>query len=172
MAPRAQAVCGVVGATRDARRLRGSTARGRWRDGEVLRSARTALRFLATPHLPHGWDAGLFFDETRARRSSARTCSSSRAIPQPLTRTDSDPRRARRSSARQTPDRSRTTFRTRITPMATLRRARGARADDARDRCTARRTAATARRRSADFADVLRELIGPARAEPPVPRPR
>jgi hypothetical protein len=24
------------------------------------------MRFLATPHLPHGWDAGLFFEETTA----------------------------------------------------------------------------------------------------------
>ena len=33
-------------------------------DGEVLEIGRHRLRFLATPHVPHGWDAGLFFDET------------------------------------------------------------------------------------------------------------
>jgi flavorubredoxin len=63
VAPRAQAVCGFVGATvmvndfadREARVLG---------DGEVLEIGRNRLRFLATPHVPHGWDAGLFFEET------------------------------------------------------------------------------------------------------------
>ncbi len=32
-------------------------------DGEVLQTGRHRLRFLSTPHVPHGWDAGLFFDE-------------------------------------------------------------------------------------------------------------
>jgi len=62
-APAAQAVSGVVGnlvmlgdfADRPSRALA---------DGEVLATGRHRLRYLATPHLPHGWDAGLFFDET------------------------------------------------------------------------------------------------------------
>ena len=62
-APQAQAVCSFVGAAvmindfaeRPARPLN---------DGEVLATGRRRLRFLATPHLPHGWDAGLFFEET------------------------------------------------------------------------------------------------------------
>ncbi len=62
-APKAQAACSLVGAmvsvndfaTRPARPLE---------DGEVLETGRHRLRFLATPHFPHGWDAGLFFDET------------------------------------------------------------------------------------------------------------
>lgn len=62
VAPRAQAVCGVVGAAvmlgdfadRPARPLA---------DGELLEIGRFRLRYLATPHLPHGWDAGLFFEE-------------------------------------------------------------------------------------------------------------
>jgi flavorubredoxin len=33
-------------------------------DGEVVSTGRHRLQFLSTPHLPHGWDAGLFFDET------------------------------------------------------------------------------------------------------------
>jgi hypothetical protein len=33
-------------------------------DDEVLSTGRHRLRFLATPHVPHGWDAGLFFDES------------------------------------------------------------------------------------------------------------
>jgi flavorubredoxin len=63
VAPRAQAVSGFVGvmvmlndfAERAARALA---------DGEVLETGRRRLRYLATPHLPHGWDAGFFFEET------------------------------------------------------------------------------------------------------------
>jgi flavorubredoxin len=62
-APRAQAVCTFVGtvvsvddfAERPSRALA---------DGEVLETGRHRFRFLATPHVPHGWDAGLVFDET------------------------------------------------------------------------------------------------------------
>jgi hypothetical protein len=32
-------------------------------DGEVLQTGRHRFRFLATPQVPHGWDAGLLFDE-------------------------------------------------------------------------------------------------------------
>jgi len=62
-APRAEAVCNFVGAhvmladfaDRPPRVLA---------DDEVLSTGRHRIRFLSTPHLPHGWDAGLFFDET------------------------------------------------------------------------------------------------------------
>jgi len=63
IAPRAQVVCGFVGtmvmqndyADRPPRQLE---------DGETFSTGRHRLRFLSTPHLPHGWDAGLFFDES------------------------------------------------------------------------------------------------------------
>ncbi len=63
VAPRAQAVCSFVGkvvmlddfADREPRALT---------DGEVLATGRHRLRFVATPQVPHGWDAGLLFDET------------------------------------------------------------------------------------------------------------
>lgn len=62
VAPLAQAACSVVGsmvmvddfADRPARALA---------DGELLDIGRRRLQFLSTPHVPHGWDAGLFFDE-------------------------------------------------------------------------------------------------------------
>jgi flavorubredoxin len=62
VAPHSQAVCSFVGtmvmvndfADRPARPLN---------DGEVLETGRHRLRFLATPHVPHCWDAGLFFEE-------------------------------------------------------------------------------------------------------------
>lgn len=63
IAPQAQAVCSAVGALvmiddfaeRPARALA---------DGEVLGTGRRRLQFLSTPHVPHGWDAGLFFEES------------------------------------------------------------------------------------------------------------
>lgn len=62
-APRAQAVSGPVGfmvmlsdfADRPPRMLA---------PGEVLTTGAHRLRFIATPHLPHGWDAGLYHDES------------------------------------------------------------------------------------------------------------
>jgi flavorubredoxin len=62
-APRAQAVASFVGANvmlddyaeRPARVLA---------DGETLDLGAHRIRFLSTPHFPHGWDAGLFFEET------------------------------------------------------------------------------------------------------------
>ena len=33
-------------------------------DGETFSTGSHTLRFLATPHLPHGWDAGHLYDET------------------------------------------------------------------------------------------------------------
>jgi flavorubredoxin len=33
-------------------------------DGEVIDLGGKRVRYLATPHLPHGWDAGLMFEET------------------------------------------------------------------------------------------------------------
>ena len=34
-------------------------------DGEVLTTGKYRFRFCQTPHLPHGWDAGLLFEETQ-----------------------------------------------------------------------------------------------------------
>ena len=63
IAPQSQAVCNFVGtavmmndfADRPARTLG---------DGEVFSIGKHRLQHLATPHFPHGWDAGLFFEET------------------------------------------------------------------------------------------------------------
>jgi len=63
LAPEAEPVCGVCAAqvsvddfaVRRARQLA---------DGEVLHAGLHRLLYLATPHLPHGWDAGHLYDET------------------------------------------------------------------------------------------------------------
>jgi flavorubredoxin len=63
LVPKAQAVTSVVGAIVNLGDFALRPARGLAND-EVLATGRHRLRFLATPHVPHGWDAGLFFDET------------------------------------------------------------------------------------------------------------
>jgi flavorubredoxin len=35
-------------------------------DGEALETGRHRMRFVATPHVPHNWESGLWFDETTA----------------------------------------------------------------------------------------------------------
>jgi len=62
IASKAQAVTSVVGAIVNLGDFALRPARGLV-DDEVLATGRHGLRFLATPHVPHGWDAGLFFDE-------------------------------------------------------------------------------------------------------------
>jgi flavorubredoxin len=63
VAPRVQAVTGFVGATVMLQDFADRPPRT-LADGEVLPIGRHRLRYLATPHVPHGWDAGFFFDET------------------------------------------------------------------------------------------------------------
>ncbi|MGH8609047.1 MAG: MBL fold metallo-hydrolase [Gammaproteobacteria bacterium] len=63
IAPRAQAVCGFVAAMVNVNDFAEGATRA-LADGEVMQTGRHRLCFLSTPHVPHGWDAGLFFDET------------------------------------------------------------------------------------------------------------
>lgn len=63
IAPAAQAICSVVGAMVTVNDFADRPARP-LADGEVLPTGRHRLRFLATPHVPHCWDAGLVFEET------------------------------------------------------------------------------------------------------------
>ncbi len=63
IAPQAQPVCSFVGATVMVNDFANRPARS-LADGEVLETGRHRLRFLSTPHVPHCWDAGLFFEET------------------------------------------------------------------------------------------------------------
>lgn len=65
VAPAAQAVCSVVGAMVNLNDFAIWPGRGLANDA-VLETGRHRLRFLATPHVPHSWDAGLFFEERDA----------------------------------------------------------------------------------------------------------
>jgi len=62
-APRAQAVCGQLGAMVNVQDFAAREPRA-LSDGEVLTTGRHRFRWVATPHLPHGWDAGMLFDES------------------------------------------------------------------------------------------------------------
>ena len=63
IAPNAQAVCSEAGAIvnlsdfaiRPAFAMKGN---------DVLQTGKRAYKFIRTPHLPHGWDAGVLFEET------------------------------------------------------------------------------------------------------------
>jgi flavorubredoxin len=63
VAPRATPACGFVGAMVSVNDFAQRAARPLAHD-EVLVTGRRRFRFLATPHVPHCWEAGLFFEET------------------------------------------------------------------------------------------------------------
>ena len=62
IAPHAQSVCSFVGAMVSVNDFSVRPARA-LADNEVLQTGRHRVRFLATPHVPHCWDAGLFFED-------------------------------------------------------------------------------------------------------------
>jgi flavorubredoxin len=63
-APKADVVCGQVGAIVCVNDFIGREARA-LADGEVLSTGEYRFRYCQTPHLPHGWDAGVLFEETQ-----------------------------------------------------------------------------------------------------------
>ena len=64
-APNAEIVHGMVGARVSIDDMADRPART-VADDEVLDIGDRRLRFIATPHVPHGWEAGVFFEETTA----------------------------------------------------------------------------------------------------------
>ena len=62
IAPEAQAVCSVVGAMVTVDDFANRPSRP-LNNNEAFSIGKRTLRYLATPHLPHGWDAGFFFEE-------------------------------------------------------------------------------------------------------------
>ncbi len=63
LAPDAQPVCSFVGAVVNVNDFAIRAARP-LADQEIVTTGTHRLRFLQTPHVPHCWDAGLFFDDT------------------------------------------------------------------------------------------------------------
>ena len=63
LAPAAQPVCGLVGALVSVNDFAIRPARVLTRE-DVLETGRFRFRFLPTPHVPHGWDAGVLLEES------------------------------------------------------------------------------------------------------------
>lgn len=64
VAPQAQAACSELGAMVSVNDFTGRPAKG-LADGECLVTGRYRFRLCRTPHLPHGWDAAVLFEETQ-----------------------------------------------------------------------------------------------------------
>src|ERR1051325_10972419 len=62
IASRAEALCSIVGALVFVNDSAIRPARGLNPD-EVIETGKCRFRFKSTPHLPHGWDAGMLFEE-------------------------------------------------------------------------------------------------------------
>ncbi len=62
-APSATPVCSAIGALVSVNDAADRPARA-LADGEEIRLGRHRLRWLDTPHLPHGWDCGVLLDDT------------------------------------------------------------------------------------------------------------
>lgn len=63
VAPHATPVCGELGMMINVADFSNRPPRGLKPD-EVIETGRHRFRFVPTPHLPHGWDAGVLFEET------------------------------------------------------------------------------------------------------------
>ena len=63
IAPQAEGVCSVVGAMVFVNDAAVRPARGLEQDA-IIETGKHRFRFKSTPHLPHGWDAGVLFEET------------------------------------------------------------------------------------------------------------
>jgi flavorubredoxin len=64
VAPHAEVVCSDLGAMVSVNDFIGRPARG-LEDGATFSTGKYRFRFCRTPHLPHGWDAGVLFEETQ-----------------------------------------------------------------------------------------------------------
>ena len=62
-APQATVACGMVAAAINVEDAAVRPPRV-LQDGEVFATGRRSFRYLHTPQLPHGWDAGMLFEET------------------------------------------------------------------------------------------------------------
>jgi flavorubredoxin len=63
LAPAAQPVCGLVGALVSVNDFAMRPARVLTRD-DAFSTGKYRFRFIPTPHVPHGWDAGVLFEES------------------------------------------------------------------------------------------------------------
>jgi flavorubredoxin len=64
VAPKADVICSQVGAIVTVNDFIGREARA-LTTGDVFSTGKYRFRYVPTPHLPHGWDAGMLFEETQ-----------------------------------------------------------------------------------------------------------
>jgi flavorubredoxin len=64
VAPGAQPVCSMVGALVSVNDFAIRPAKG-MTDNEVINTGQHSFRFVRTPHVPHCWEAGMLFEETK-----------------------------------------------------------------------------------------------------------
>jgi flavorubredoxin len=64
VAPNSAAVCSMVGKIVSVDDFVGNDSTIGMVDGELLLTGKYRFRFLQTPHVPHGWEAGMMFEET------------------------------------------------------------------------------------------------------------
>ena len=64
VAPKADVICGQVSALVCVNDFIGREARA-IADGELFSTGKLRFRYCKTPHLPHGWDSGVLFEETQ-----------------------------------------------------------------------------------------------------------
>ncbi len=63
-APKADVICSQVGALVSVNDFIGRESRALI-DGGTFSTGKHSFRYCQTPHLPHGWDAGVLFEETQ-----------------------------------------------------------------------------------------------------------
>ena len=65
LAPKSTALCSLVGKLVSIDDCMAARPALGMKDGEVLNTGTYRFRFLSTPHVPHCWEAGLLFEETK-----------------------------------------------------------------------------------------------------------
>ena len=63
LAPNAETACSLLGALVSVNDFATKPARG-LEDGDVLETGKYRFQLVRTPHLPHGWDAAVLFEQT------------------------------------------------------------------------------------------------------------
>lgn len=86
LASAATPVCSTVGVMVSVNDFALRAAHG-MNDGDVLNTGKYRFRFIQTPHVPHGWDAGLLFEETQGTLLSSDLFHQNGDV-EPLTRSD------------------------------------------------------------------------------------
>ena len=65
LAPQSMALCSLIGKMVSIDDCMATRPAVGMKDGEVMSTGKYRFRFLHTPHVPHGWDAGMLFEETQ-----------------------------------------------------------------------------------------------------------